>query len=98
MIQLGQKVQDAVSGFEGIVTARTEWLNGCVRVTVSPRVSKDGKTGAQELKDSQVFDEEQLKIVTQRPLTLPGHKTPLATPNAVRTGGDRPTTGQRAIK
>jgi len=94
MVQLGQKVRDAVSGYEGIVTARTEWLNGCVRITVHPRVAKE-KSGAQTLADGQVFDEEQLEIVTAKPLALPSHKTPPAPLKAVRTGGDRPATGQR---
>jgi len=43
MIQLGQKVRDVVSGLEGIVTGRTEYLNGCIQYCVKPPLDKDGK-------------------------------------------------------
>ncbi len=55
MIRLGTKAKDTVTGFEGICVARTEWLNGCVRVMLQPRMGKDGK-----VPDCQQFDEPQL--------------------------------------
>lgn len=57
-INLGDRVRDKITGFEGVVTARTEWLYGCVRVTVQPEKMKDGKT-----LESQNFDEPQMKIL-----------------------------------
>ncbi len=30
-VKLGQKVKDSISGFEGIVVGRAEYLYGCVR-------------------------------------------------------------------
>lgn len=43
-IEIGDLVRDRVTGFEGLVVARTEWLNGCARITVQPRtLDKDGK-------------------------------------------------------
>lgn len=42
-VKLGQKVRDTISGVEGVAVARTEWLYGCVRVTIQPEGSKDGK-------------------------------------------------------
>lgn len=42
-IRLGTKVVDAVTGFEGVATARLEFLNGCVQYCVTPRVDKKGK-------------------------------------------------------
>ena len=42
-IRCGDTVKDTLSGLEGVVVARTEWLHGCVRLAVSPPGSKDGK-------------------------------------------------------
>jgi hypothetical protein len=53
-----RKVKDAVTGFTGIVTSYTEYLNKCVRVGVTSQELKDGKPI-----DAHVFDEEQLIIV-----------------------------------
>lgn len=57
-IELGEEAKDIVSGFQGVCIARTEWLNGCTRVTLQPKVGKDGK-----LPDNGTFDEPQLKRV-----------------------------------
>ena len=57
---LGKKVRDKISGFEGIVTAKTEWLYGCVRYGVqSQKLKKEDGT----VLDEQWFDETQLDIV-----------------------------------
>lgn len=42
-IKLGHKCKDVVTGFTGIVTARTQYLTGCDRVMLTPEVNKDGK-------------------------------------------------------
>jgi hypothetical protein len=42
-IQLGAKAKNVVSGFEGVLTGRAEYLTGCVQWLVSPGVDKDGK-------------------------------------------------------
>lgn len=65
-IQLGDKVQDTVTGFKGVAIAAHEYLNGCRRISVQPKAKKDGT-----VPDSHTFDEPQLKIVTQRAV-LPG--------------------------
>lgn len=54
-IELGCEAEDTVSGYKGICIARTEWLNGCVRVTIQPKIGTDGK-----LPDSATFDEPQM--------------------------------------
>ena len=56
-IELGSKVKDIVSGFEGIATARIEYMNGCVQYYITPKVSKDG-----ELKDGRWFDVQQVEV------------------------------------
>lgn len=57
------KVKDQITGFTGIITARTEWLNGCHRYNVqSPDLDKDGRVPSTEH-----FDEEQLDLVEAAP-------------------------------
>ncbi len=74
MINLGDKVKDSVTGFVGIVTARTEWLNGCIRLAVQGPL-KDGK-----VPDTEHFDETQLVLV----------KSKVVPSLVSRTGGPRP--------
>jgi len=57
-INLGDKVKHAVSGMTGIVVGRTEWLNGCWRMTIQPQVKKDGT-----LPDASSFDDIELIVV-----------------------------------
>jgi hypothetical protein len=52
-IELGQKYQDEITGFEGTATARTDYLYGCVRVCL------EGKGGDGEPQEW-VFDEQRL--------------------------------------
>lgn len=42
-IELGDLARDRISGFEGIVIARTQWLWGCDRLTLKPQRLHDGK-------------------------------------------------------
>lgn len=42
MIKLGVQARDKVSGFEGVVTARTQFITGCDRYSLTPP-AKDGK-------------------------------------------------------
>ena len=58
MVELGQRVRDKVSGFEGIVVGRAEWLNGCVRCELQPMLDKEGK-----LPEAQWIDEPQLEVI-----------------------------------
>lgn len=43
VIELGSKVRDRVTGFEGIAVARAIHLYMCDRYTVQPEVDKEGK-------------------------------------------------------
>jgi len=56
MIVVGQKVKDKISGFAGIVIARTEYLYASPRVWIQPEGI--GDSGAP--KDSLWFDEAQV--------------------------------------
>lgn len=58
--KLGLKVKDKVTGFTGIITARTQYLTGCNGYGITPPVDKDGKTG-----EWQHFDEGRLEIIDE---------------------------------
>lgn len=61
-VQLGDEARDTVSGFAGVCVARTEWLNGCWRMTLQPKaLDKDGKPC-----EAQTFDDFQLEVTTPR--------------------------------
>ncbi len=56
MIKLGDNATDSISGFTGVVTARSEYLNGCIQLQLTPQgMDKDGVP-----KKVQWFDEPQL--------------------------------------
>ncbi len=69
-IKLGQVVRDTISGNEGTAVARTEWLNGCVRISIQPEGSKDGNPYS-----TFVVDEPQLEVVKREsaPKAKPAH-------------------------
>jgi len=54
----GEKVKSSISGFQGLITARADHLNGCNRYWVQPPVDKDGK-----MQDGSWFDEGELERV-----------------------------------
>ena len=55
-LRVGDSVIDPLTGFEGTITARTEYLFGCVRVTVESADLKDGKPV------EAYFDEQRLDV------------------------------------
>jgi regulator of extracellular matrix RemA (YlzA/DUF370 family) len=56
MITLGQKAKDKVTGFEGIIVAKVQYLYGCDQYGLTPP-AKDGKVG-----DTQYFDEGRVEV------------------------------------
>lgn len=56
--KLGDTARDSISGFEGVVTSRHEYLNGCTRLGISPKTLKDGKPI-----DTCMFDDQQVELV-----------------------------------
>ncbi len=58
MAKLGDRVKDRITGFAGVVVARDEWLNGCVRYGVQATGLHDGKPV-----DIQWIDETQVDVV-----------------------------------
>lgn len=76
VMKVGDVVRDKITGFTGVVTSRTEWLNGCVRFGVQSKELHEGK-----VVDAQHFDEVQLEEVQDAPKTSWLQRL---------TGGDRP--------
>jgi len=64
-IELGEKVRDTITGVEGIVTSRTEYLNGCVQYEVTRRVKKGEVLTAESVQGISV-DEQQLEIIGKK--------------------------------
>lgn len=56
--ELGVTAESKISGFTGVVTSRSEHLNGCNRYWVAPRVDKEGK-----LPEGSWMDEDELEVV-----------------------------------
>jgi hypothetical protein len=70
-IQLGDRVKDIVTGFTGIAIGRTEWLNGCARITVQPeKLTKENK-----IADTGCFDEPQLVLIKAKQVPLGSRDT-----------------------
>lgn len=61
MIELGQRVVDQISGFKGIVTASSHFINGCNRYEVTTENVKKN-----ELPVSDWFDEQRLTVIGKR--------------------------------
>ncbi len=57
-VQLGDRVQDCVTGFKGVVVSQHNYLHGCTRFSVQPKINKGG-----EYPDVATFDEPQLKLL-----------------------------------
>lgn len=81
-ITLGQKARDVVTGFEGIVTGRADYLTGCSQFVLAPRVAKDGT-----FKEGHWFDESRLEVTDRMVITLRFDED---TPAPVDTGGPQP--------
>jgi len=57
MIELGKKGRDKITGFEGIITGKAEYLFGCTQYNLVPPM-REGK-----LPDIQWFDEGRIEII-----------------------------------
>lgn len=89
MVQLGDKARCLITGFEGICTARTDYLTGCTRISLMPPMGKDGK-----LNESQYFDEPMCVVVKAGVVKIPGDQM---TPAAKRNGGPRDVPPAREV-
>ncbi len=58
MIELGQKGRDKITGFEGIIVGRVQYLFGCNQYLLVPPVKSDGT-----LVEGQWFDEGRIEVI-----------------------------------
>ena len=61
-LALGDKAKDDITGYQGVIVAITEWLNGCRRTTIQTSEMVEGKPV-----ESQTFDAEQVSRVGRNP-------------------------------
>jgi heat shock protein HspQ len=61
--ELGDVLRDKITGFEGVVVARTQWLSNCNVYSLQSQVLHEGKP-----QDRQAFDEPQLELVKPKVL------------------------------
>jgi heat shock protein HspQ len=67
---LGDVVTDKITGYKGVVTCRSQWLNGCNTYSVKCQKLKDDKPI-----DSQHFDEPQLELHEDKPVVTENKDT-----------------------
>jgi hypothetical protein len=85
--QLGDRVRDPITGFEGICVSVIQYLQGCERIGVlAEKLDKEGKP-----QDWHHMDNVQLKIVKRGVHQVFEREKPVA----ARTGGPRPDAPQR---
>jgi hypothetical protein len=56
---LGLKVRDRITGFEGMVTGRVQYITGCNQLLVQPPVKKKGGT----FEEARWFDEDRMEAI-----------------------------------
>lgn len=67
---IGDRVEDQITGFEGVIVSRTQWLSNCNTYSVQSTARKDGIP-----LERQHFDEPQLELITKKEIKEPKHKT-----------------------
>jgi len=66
LFELGVEAESDVSGFKGIITSRSEHLNGCNRYWLQPKIAKDGK-----MPDGCWIDEGELIVLAKPKIKRP---------------------------
>jgi len=66
---LNDLVKDTLTGFKGVVVARSQWQNGCIRYGVQSQKLHEGK-----LVEEQWLDEQRLELVQAAPEKRVGTK------------------------
>ncbi len=75
MIKLGMKARDKITGFEGIIVGRAQYLTSCSQAVLVPTVDGKGLARAGEW-----FDEARLEIIGEG-------FTPPEVPSTTKPGG-----------
>lgn len=56
--EMGLPARDTITGFQGVITSRTQFINGCNRYGIEPKMDKDGK-----LPEVHAFDEARIELI-----------------------------------
>ena len=65
--ELGEQVKDTITGFQGVIIAKTKWLNGCVRYGIqSKKRTAEGKSIEDTIDEQQLVSIEKPKKVKSR--------------------------------
>ena len=67
---LGDKIRDKITSFEGIVIGRHQWINNCNTYSVKPQTLKDGAP-----QEAHSFDEPQIDLVEEKAISDINRKT-----------------------
>lgn len=70
-MQLGDKVEDTLTGFEGIVVGLAQYISGCNQALVKPRTLKEGA-----MVEGEWIDEQRLLVTRVGAFTLDNGATP----------------------
>jgi len=76
MFQHGDTVADCITGFEGVITGRADYITGCNQYSVTTRLSgkKSGEHGdACKEVEGRWFDEDRLQLLENKRIKLPRH-------------------------
>ncbi len=78
MIKLGDKVKDSITGFTGIVTGISSYLNGCVSMLVcSNKLDSEGKEVSEWFDEQRVAGKsEEIRATAGGPQKRPPHLHP----------------------
>ncbi len=60
-IELGDEIRHIHSGFKGYASCISDYLSGCRRIHITPKVKKDGTLG-----ESMAFDEPEIEVTKKK--------------------------------
>lgn len=80
-IAMGDKAKDTLTGFTGVVIARSEHMTGCNQLFILPKSEKEN-----EIKDGAWFDIERIEKVADREVSIEARPTGSDIPTPHSTG------------
>lgn len=93
-VQLGDEVEDTVTGIKGVATARHTFINGCIYYNVQSKSQADKQSGLTGVTPPEFFNQARLKVI--KPLAVyvppaPPTDTSLRRPGGPATKAMRPS-------
>lgn len=85
-IELGDKVKDEVSGIEGVAVGITQFIHGCLRVTIAPQAKK----GEKEPPEVFTADLPQCKLIKKSVVSTSSNEEDVPKERKKSTGGPAP--------